>query len=260
MRSEIKWKDVVKEALVHLGGQGHLNEINELVKSHPKCETNPTWRDTIRRVIRQYKIFEPVPPERSGIYRLVVEQAAPIGPQALKGNPKTRHGIIQGMLSGLGKTYGYETFVPRTDQTIRVFQNQPLSKHVTVNDCDTVFASKNVAKIRQIDVIWFDEDDDGLFPAYAFEVEETTGVKSGLDRLLKIPQRYNAHFFVIGPSPEEEALFKRYCSQSPFRAFRPHLTFRLFEDVELLYSAAINHSNERDAFGLIERWRRLHSA
>jgi hypothetical protein len=248
---------VVRDALIRLGGQGHLGQINEIVNGNPKCRTNPTWRDTIRRVVRQYKIFEPVPPDKSGVYRLVDEQPPSLNPQALRGDQSTKHGIVQGMLAGIGRTYGYETFVPRTDQTIRVFQGEPLSKHVTVNDCTAVFTSQNLAKIRQIDVIWFDEDDDGLFPAYAFEVEETTGVKSGLDRLLKIPRRLHAEYFVIGPSEREEELFKRYCEQTPYRSHRSHFSFRFYSDVEALFDAAAKHSAVRDDFGLVERWRRV---
>jgi len=47
-KQKLTWKDVVKDALLKLGGQGYLLEINKIVEGHPK--TNPTWRDTIRRV------------------------------------------------------------------------------------------------------------------------------------------------------------------------------------------------------------------
>lgn len=64
------WKDVVQQALRRLGGEASLAVINAEVAGHPKCATNPTWRDTIRRVVRQYKIFEPLDPsKRTGIYR-----------------------------------------------------------------------------------------------------------------------------------------------------------------------------------------------
>lgn len=48
---KLTWKDIVKDALLKLGGQGHLSEINKVVEGHPKTKTNPTWRDTIRRVV-----------------------------------------------------------------------------------------------------------------------------------------------------------------------------------------------------------------
>jgi hypothetical protein len=81
---------------------------------------------------------------------------------------------------------------------------------VTVSECTDIFRGPNLGKIREIDALWFDEDDYGLFPVYAFEVEEATRVKSGLDRLLKIPKRFPTRFFVIGPSEKEKDPFHQY--------------------------------------------------
>lgn len=253
---QLKWKDVVREALLALGGKAHLGQINEKVAGHPKCATNPTWRDTIRRVVRQYKIFEPVPPSRSGVYRLVEEPAIRMEPQTVEGSAETQHGTIQGMLTSLGKTYGYDTFVPRRDQTTRVFQGRPLGDYVTVRDLEEVFHGPSVKTIREIDVMWLDEDEEGMFPVYAFEVEHTTKVKSGLDRLLKIPRRFSTELFVIGPSAEEQRLFQQYTEKAPFRSFSARFRFRLYEHVEALYGAAAEHEERRNGFGVVELWRR----
>lgn len=252
-KQKLTWKDVVKDALLELGGQAHLSEINKKVEGHPKTKTNPTWRDTIRRVVRQYKIFKPVPPERSGIYRLVEEIPVKIQSQAFTEEPEIDHGIAQGMLVTLGKFYGYETFVPSHDQTIRQFQGKPLSIFVTVADCTDIFRGPNLSKIREIDALWFDEDDYGLFPVYAFEVEETTGVKSGLDRLLKIPRRFQVRFYIIGPSTKEKDLFVRYVNQTPFRNFKDKFSFRYYKELEELYNLAVKHYERLQQFEIIER-------
>ena len=109
---KLTWKDVVRNALLKLGGQGHLSEINKVVEGHPKTKNNPTWQDTIRRVVRQYKIFEPVPPERSGIYKVVEEVLIRPESQGFTKEPEIDHGIAQGMLVTLGRIYGYETYAP----------------------------------------------------------------------------------------------------------------------------------------------------
>ena len=252
-KQQLTWKDVVRDALLELGGQGHLSEINKIVEGHPKTKTNPTWRDTIRRVVRQYKIFQPVPPERSGIYKVIEEVSIRPEAQGFTEEPETDHGIAQGMLVTIGKIYGYETYVPPHDQTIRNFQGKPLSDFVTVSDCTDIFKGPNLAKIREIDTLWFDEDDYGLFPVYAFEVEETTRVKSGLDRLLKIPRRFPTLFFIIGPSAKERGLFDQYISQTPFREFKDKFLFRLYEELEELYNAALIHDERLKQFGIVER-------
>ena len=254
-KQKLTWKDVVRDALLKLGGQGHLSEINKIVNSHPKTKTNPTWQDTIRRVVRQYRIFEPVPPERSGIYRVVEEVSIKPEPQGFTRKPEIDHGIAQGMLVTVGRIYGYETYAPPRDQTIRKFQDKPLRDYVTVSDCTDIFKGPNLAKIREIDALWFDEDDYGLFPVYAFEVEETTRVKLGLDRLLKIPRRYPTRFFVVSPGTKEKDLFDQYVNQTPFRDFKDRFLFRLYEELEQLYNSALIHNERREKFGIIERRR-----
>ena len=157
------------------------------------------------------------------------------------------------MLVTLGRIYGYETYAPPHDQTIRKFQDKPLRDYVTVSDCTNIFRGPNLSKIREVDALWFDEDDYGLFPVYAFEVEETTRVKSGLDRLLKIPRRFSTLFFIIGPSEKEKDLFDQYVNQTPFRSFKNKFLFRFYKELEELYNAALIHNNQREEFGIIER-------
>jgi len=254
----LTWKDLVANALRELGGQAHLSEINQKVKGHPKTKTNPTWQDTIRRVVRQYKIFEPVPPERSGIYRLVeAESVVPRTQDIDSANAEINHDTAQGMLVMLGNMYGYETFVPTHDQTTRDFQNKKIGELITVKTCEGIVRGTNLAKVREIDVLWLDEDDDGLFPVFAFEVEHSTRVKNGMDRLLKIPQRFPTRYFILGPSEEEKKLFDLYITQTPFRNYRNKFAFHLYYELENVYNAAVKHAAERDRFGLIERCKRL---
>lgn len=248
------WKDVVAGALKELGGEAHLSEINAKLAGHEKTGTNPTWRDTIRRVVREYSIFQPIPPHRSGIYRLVEMETATLREQELNSpDASINHDTAQGMLITLGNAYGYETFVPAQDQTKRSFQEKKLAELVSVKDCSDVFQGPNLAKVREIDVIWFDEDDYGIYPVYAFEVEHTTRVKNGLDRLLKIPERYRARMFIVAPREEEE-LFHRLVKQTPFRPFNDRFRFRPYEHVQSVYNATVTHQRERDRFGIRERY------
>jgi len=243
------WKDVVRSALGELGGEAHLKEINRIVRVHPKTRTNPTWEATIRRVVRQYTIFAPVPPKGSGVYRLVSEPKLP-DPQ-----PETAgHGTAQGMILRLGRLYGYETFAPAADRTARHFQGRPLGELTTVHDCSGFCAAKpSLAKVRQIDAIWLEEDKNGTYPAYAFEVEHTTKVRSGLDRLTEIPRRYRIPLFVIGPGKDEKKLFESLVEHNRYHDFKPQLRFRDYRQLEHLFNAAVSHDEIRDTFGVAPR-------
>jgi len=251
VRDQQTWESVVAGAIAELGGEAHLADINRTIEGHPKTATNPTWRDTVRRVVRQYNVFEPVPPLRSGVYRL--RSAEPVSLQVVEppqAGSVVDHGTAQGMLVTLGNIYGYSTFAPKTDQTTRRFQGRPLGDIVGLRDCTSIFAGPNVAKIRQIDVLWLAEDDYGLFPVYAFEVEHTTQVRDGLDRLLKIPQRYDTRLFVVGPDENTRNLFDRLTHQVPFRSHIERFRFNTYEQLGRLYNAAVAHAQNRSDFGI----------
>ena len=253
---EMTWREVIAGAIEKLGGEAHLSEINSVIKGHQKTKRNPTWKDTIRRVVREYAIFEPVPPARSGRYKLVDRKLPkPETQEFSSGDHEIDHSIAQGMLVNLGKVYGYETFVPAHDQTAREFQGRSLADLITISSCNDIFRGSNLRKIREIDVIWFTEDDEGPYPVYAFEVEHSTRVKNGLDRLLKIPRRYATSLFIVGPGEDEQKLYQGLINQTPFSTFKDRFRFRPYQSLEDIYNAAITHAKERDSFEVIERVR-----
>ena len=251
--ADTTWKDVVKDALVKLGGQGHLKDINRLVKGHPKTRTNPTWEDTIRRVVRQYTIFQPIPPNRSGLYRLAEQPNVSAEPESLSEKSPVDHGTVQGMLLTLGRMYGYETFAPAADRTSRSFQGRSLTDFSTVTDCATFCGKNSLARVRQIDAMWLAEDNDGVYPVYAFEVEHTTGVRSGMDRLVELPERYAAGLFVVAPGEDERSLFDGLIKLNKFRKFRERMRFRDYTELDALYNSAVKHEENSKAFGVEPR-------
>lgn len=248
-RPEQTWKDVVRDALAKLGGEGHLRDIYRIVRKHPKRLTNRTWQYTIRRVVRQYAIFQPVPPKRSGVYRLVDIPEGVAAPDHVG----TDHGVAQGMLLALGRLYGYETFSPVSDRTTRTFQGQPLSSFTTVADCSEFCRGASLNRVQQIDAIWLVDDNEGFYPAYAFEVEHTTRVRSGLDRLVEIPERFSVRLFVVAPGEKEQSIFDKLIVQNRFRRYRPRLVFRDYKQLETLYNAALTHQQQESAFGVEAR-------
>lgn len=251
--TDTTWKDVVRDALVKLGGQGHLKDINRLVKNHPKTRTNPTWQFTIRRVVRQYAIFQPVPPARSGLYRLVEQPTVNAEPESLGNKGPVDHSAVQGMLLTLGRMYGYETFAPATDRTSRSFLGRSLADFSTVTDCAEFCGKNSLSRVRQIDAMWLAEDNDGVYPVYAFEVEHTTGVRSGMDRLVELPERYVARLFVVAPGEDERATFDGLIRLNKFRKFRERMRFRDYTELDALYNSAVKHEENSKAFGVSPR-------
>src|ERR1043166_6337848 len=112
MPQSITWKQLVADTLQNLGGEASLKEITAKLKKNPNRPQTATWNATIRRVVRQYNIFEPFKtPQGEAGYRLV---ELPIPPTHPIGR-EDPHGEQQGMLLELGRLCGYETFTNTTD-------------------------------------------------------------------------------------------------------------------------------------------------
>jgi len=73
-KQEATWAEIVSTALVELGGEGHLKDINQVVGRNPRTKKNITWTSTVRRVVRQSSLFESI---GRGRYRLCHNNQSP---------------------------------------------------------------------------------------------------------------------------------------------------------------------------------------
>jgi len=249
MPQPITWKQLVADVLQELGGEASLKAITAKLKNNPQRPQTATWDATIRRVVRQYKIFEPIKTaEGLAGYRLVELPEAK--PQQVTNVEDDPHGAQQGMLLQLGQFCGYETFTNSTDKTIRRFGGQPIANYATVKNDDEALSALPLPKIRTADVMWMAEDSEGLYPRYAFEIENSTKVRSGLLRLLKIPERFHTRLFIIGEGDEEEKLYERYLKESPFRQYASRFQFFRYGDVAAFHSSGFEFQNHVGAWGI----------
>ncbi len=144
--SKLTWKGVVKEALSKIGNSGHLNDINSQIAGRPKTETNPTWRDTVRRTLQQYSIFYQEE-KGSGIWYLREEK--PLEDFDLKKNPNPGHEDVQGILLELGKIYGYETSAAINDAR-KKFMNMPIEEVATIKEFQTTENIKAIVTVYSV--------------------------------------------------------------------------------------------------------------
>jgi hypothetical protein len=115
------------------------------------------------------------------------------------------------------------------------------------NDADDLLALP-LGKMRNTDVMWMAEDSEGLYPKYAFEIENSTKVKDGLLRLLKIPERFHTELYVVGAGEEEAGLFERYLQDSPFRQYTQRFHFFRYSDVTNFYQSGVTFDQN------VKRW------
>ncbi|MCZ7401403.1 MAG: hypothetical protein O8C61_04205 [Candidatus Methanoperedens sp.] len=240
MKDDIKltWKDVVKEALLKTGKSGHLEDINSQIEGHWKTETNPTWRDTVRRTLQQYSIFYQEE-KGSGVWHLREEK--PFEEFDPKKNPTPLHEDVQGMLLELGRIYDYETSAAVNDAK-KNFMNRPLEEVATMKEFPEQFSYPKIVDIvSRIDVMWFSKNTDFPVPVYAFEIEHTTDVTKGLARLHDL---YNSgqrtKLYIILPS-EKIPKFDKEIGRSLFTDIKKICKVKTYEPLIALYNLAIEH-------------------
>jgi hypothetical protein len=121
-----------------------------------------------------------------------------ISPPLIKNEAKNTveeslHSILQGRLIEIGNIRGYETYCP--DKSRR-FNNIKLDDLSTLKICPQLQFS-DYSLLRQIDVLWFRPKGDHFIPEYAFEVELSTGVWSGVGRMATLMDYSNVRFYII---------------------------------------------------------------
>lgn len=242
------WKDVVADALRQLGGEAHLSEITAIVKTDPKAleGTNQRIDEKVRQVVRAYKIFETVE-GGSGVYRLVPEVAS----QDLKQETSTKSitDEIQGKLLYIGRVSNYETFAPADDRVKRQFAGHRLEHYVSVRDLSEHprLKKEEVNIIERIDVLWLAEIEGDLLPRFAFEIENSTKVLTGLNRLLTIPGWFPTRLFIVGDDAKQRKRFDEHLGGPTFKARADRFKFRYFDEVRQLFEISQTFDAARTA-------------
>lgn len=151
------------------------------------------------------------------------------------------HSIIQGRLLEIGNIRGYHTFCP--DKS-KLFNEKKLSELATLETCPKLQFS-DYSLLRQIDVLWFKNRGTNFVPEYAFEVELSTGVWSGVGRMATLMDYKNVPFYVI--SNDARKFNQVINSYSEYQDRYKFLANDLLSD---LYSAEINLKDLRIDIGL----------
>lgn len=151
------------------------------------------------------------------------------------------HTVLQGRLLEIGNLRGFETFCP--DKS-RKFNDRKLEEISTLKTCPELqFSDYNL--LRQIDVMWFRPRGNNFIPEYAFEVELSTGVWSGVGRMSTLIDYKNVNFYVIANDARK---YKQVINS--FNEYGDRFRFVANDLVGKLYSAELNLRELRVEIGL----------
>lgn len=151
------------------------------------------------------------------------------------------HSVLQGRLLEIGNIRGYQTYCPDKSKK---FNDKKLEDIATLQICPQLqFSDYNL--LRQIDVLWFTSRGSNFIPEYAFEVELSTGVWSGVGRMTTLIDYKNVCFYIISTEA------KKY--RQVIKSFSEYIDRYKFIAIDLigeLYSAEINLKELRIDIGL----------
>jgi hypothetical protein len=151
------------------------------------------------------------------------------------------HSVLQGRLLEIGNIRGYQTYCP--DKS-RKFNEKSLEEISTLKSCPELQFS-DYDLLRQIDVIWFKPRGNNFIPEYAFEVELSTGVWSGVGRMATLMDYSNVSLYVIANDS------KKYNQViNSFTEYKDRYKFIASDLVGELYSAELNLKQLRIDIGL----------
>jgi hypothetical protein len=169
-----------------------------------------------------------------------------LSPLEIKGETRNTveeslHSIIQGRLLEIGNIRGFNTYCPDKSKK---FNERKLEEIATLEICPQLqFSDYNL--LRQIDVLWFRNRGSNFVPEFAFEVELSTGVWSGVGRMATLLDYKNVCFYVISNDG------KKY--KQVIRSLHEYVDRYKFIANDLigeLYSAEINLKELRTDIGL----------
>ncbi len=151
------------------------------------------------------------------------------------------HSILQGRLLEIGNIRGFKTFCPNKSKK---FNERTLDELATLKNCPELqFSDYNL--LRQIDVVWFKTRGSNYIPEYAFEVELSTGVWSGVGRMSTLLDYSNVALYVIA---NDKKRFTQVLSTFP--EMEKRYKFISSNSLGDLYSAELNLIQLRVDIGL----------
>lgn len=141
------------------------------------------------------------------------------------------HQAAQYYLLELGNMLGYLTYTPDVSKT---FNDRKLGDVATLKEIPPFTGERDLKSASNIDVIWFSEDEN---PRACFEVEHSTGISPGLNRLWQLKQ-YRVKFFIIA-SEEDRGKFESEIMKNPYRTLREGFRFISYDELSRFFETVV---------------------
>lgn len=147
------------------------------------------------------------------------------------------HEAAEYYLLEIGKILGYLTY---TVDSSKSYNKTKLGNVAILQEIPPFASDRDMSSARMIDVIWFNEDEN---PTHCFEVEHTTDIVHGLDRLIQLQHLY-VDFFIVA-SEVKRSKYESLLNRVQYRKIRDRFGFISYEELASLYEKALPFHNMR---------------
>ncbi|MEP7170340.1 MAG: hypothetical protein ABI855_13295 [Bacteroidota bacterium] len=161
-------------------------------------------------------------------------------------SPKERthissHSDLQAKIILIGNYLGFRTYTPnqKSNSIYGILGELCTEKKIP----DREISQGHLNTVKQIDVIWFDED---ASPSQAFEVECTTDITKGLLRLFQF-HKLKAKMFIVSEEVNRKK-FEREIQKNPFHKIQNEFIFKNFEELDDFFTNARSFNTAKQKF------------
>lgn len=143
------------------------------------------------------------------------------------------HEAAEYYLLQLGKMLGHIPYVTASDQS-KTYNGAKLGDVALLQDIPGFAGERDLNSARNIDVIWFGDDEN---PKLCFEVEHTTDITGGLNRLSQL-QHLRAKYFIVA-NEERRNKFEIEMQKFPFRRMKDYFGFISYDELAAFYETTL---------------------
>ena len=138
----------------------------------------------------------------------------------------------------LGEALEYLTY---TADYSKKFNEIKLGDIAMLKNIPDFTGERDKSSARLIDVTWFDDTEN---PKFCFEVEHSTSITKGLNRLIQLEQFY-VTFIIVAPE-DKRSKFMTEMSKYPYRRLKDRFKFISYDELIDLYESALKFINLKD--------------
>jgi len=238
LNPEITFSEAIEQIMLN---NGCLASLQHIYKEFPKYRvlTGKTPLKTIQERVQRDKRFTRIGLGLYAITDFLHKIQKEKEPQKEKEKVVYQHTRIQGMLLEIGELKQYETYTYDKNKT---FDGKQLGFITTNKECPG-FTYPNIIQqsVKFIDVIWFNKR---KFPAYAYEVENSTDFRDALIKFCEL-QDFTTKFFVVSPEVRRQKFYTEI-KKGAFEPIVNRCQFRTYEEIEQYYQGLLSYSKVKN--------------